>query len=324
LSGAASAQSWAERGSTPDLSKLVAIDATGETLWPFGREDVAGDGLATFAAAEQGIDVRSAYAEARSGRLWLRLYVSAQDAVADDLTLHVFIDADENPATGGSASASEVDDRLGADPSAGGYERVLTLQQGQGLLDLWRWNEQAGVFEADDVAALDTLDALDEEGSDLDPLRVNGDDHGYLQTAPRLQPLGIGGLCQANLLFRSVDATGQGDRDVGEAGPCVARDADRNSISDIADPDGSCTTDADCAGVGSCEQGTCRLPEGDTVGQNGDAGIDASLTVQGGAFTCRLARGAHGGGSTGAGLAGWLLAALWTWRRPARGARRAV
>jgi hypothetical protein len=48
VSSPALAQSWAGGDTTPDLRELVAVDATGEPGWPYGEEDVAGDGLGMF------------------------------------------------------------------------------------------------------------------------------------------------------------------------------------------------------------------------------------------------------------------------------------
>jgi hypothetical protein len=95
LSSAAHAQTWLPERSTPVLRELVAVDATGETPWLFGAEDVAGDGAAVFGAAEQAADVRSGYAASAGSRLWLRVYVSARTA-PQDLRAFVFVDNDRN------------------------------------------------------------------------------------------------------------------------------------------------------------------------------------------------------------------------------------
>ena len=95
----ARAQEWVE-GSTPDLGELVEVDATGEARWPHGSEDVAGDGLDDFTEAEQSIDLRTVYAQTSSTELWVRAYVVGQQVPPERLTLLIFVDADENRATG--------------------------------------------------------------------------------------------------------------------------------------------------------------------------------------------------------------------------------
>src|SRR5687767_14554534 len=82
----ARAQTWSAPRDTPTLSELVAVDATGETRWPFGTEDVAGDG-AMFGVAEQSVDLRDAYATTDDARLWLRAYVPSTSAPHESLRL---------------------------------------------------------------------------------------------------------------------------------------------------------------------------------------------------------------------------------------------
>ena len=51
-SSRAAAQSWSNARPRPALFQIVAIDRTGELGFPYEREDIAGDGLGTFAADE--------------------------------------------------------------------------------------------------------------------------------------------------------------------------------------------------------------------------------------------------------------------------------
>jgi len=54
------AQTWVGGRITPDLGEIVAIDATGEAGWLYGKEDLVGDGDA-FKQQEQSIDIRTAW-----------------------------------------------------------------------------------------------------------------------------------------------------------------------------------------------------------------------------------------------------------------------
>ncbi len=272
----AGASTWARHAKTPALRELVAVDQTGEPVWPFGREDVAGDGLNTFLAAEQAVDVRSAYVAAHRQRLWVRVYVSGEQA-ADDLKVYAFIDIDRNAASGGSARAAEIDPALDADRSAGGYEVALAIREGPGLTSVWRWSDAKRVFE--ELTELEPLDVLTEAGSDVDPLGLGRAQTGYLQTTLSLEPLALSVGCDVSFLFRSAGATGLADRDVGAAGPCRAGDANENGVSDLAEIDAACMSDDECPADGSCEDGRCRAPE--LVLGSGEA-------VEGGAFTCEV------------------------------------
>src|SRR4051794_40659224 len=75
-SAIAAAATWVNNRTTPRLAEIVAVDAAGEPGWPYGAEDVAGDGAATFSPAEQTIDIRTAYAATDSARFWARVYFS--------------------------------------------------------------------------------------------------------------------------------------------------------------------------------------------------------------------------------------------------------
>src|SRR5688572_27522119 len=132
---------WSNGRTTPTLREVVAIDATGETSWIYGQEDVAGDGLASFKPQEQSIDVRTGYAATDASTFWVRAYVSEQTSVGGNVTVFVFIDSDANPATGGRANAPEINALLTTDSSPGGYEFCIGMR-GNGAVDgIWAYRQ---------------------------------------------------------------------------------------------------------------------------------------------------------------------------------------
>lgn len=270
----AQAQTWSDERTTPSLSELVSVDQTGEPNWLFGSEDVAGDSLGSFGAAEQASDVRSAYAATDRNRLWLRTYVSSE-AAPTGLALYVFIDTDRDASTGGSANAPELDPLFDADPSPGGYEIVIEIQDSERLENVWRWSEANQEFEA--LSGLDGFDAAIEAGADLDPLRLGSPPNGYLQAALNLARLEVAVSCDVNFLFRSNAGMGLADIDVGAAGPCVPGDSNDNGVADVAESNAACETDDQCPAEGSCREGRCVAPE---------YALGVGEVVQGGAFTC--------------------------------------
>jgi hypothetical protein len=138
-----SAQTWTGGRTTPLLDEIVAIDRTGEPRWPYGDEDVAGDGE-TFDTPERSIDFRSAYAVAADGRFWVRGYVSETAAISGETTLFVFIDTDRNRQTGGTAATAGIDDRFTNDESPGGYEVVLGVKGDGTLVRVWSFAGASG------------------------------------------------------------------------------------------------------------------------------------------------------------------------------------
>src|SRR6478735_11187437 len=135
----ADAATWVSPRTRPHLNEVIAIDATGETNWPYKAEDVAGDGLATFKTPEQAIDARTAYAATDAQRLWLRLYVSEPSSIALDATVYLFVDADENKGTGGRASATDISPSFTNDPTQGGYEYVVGIRGDGTITNVWQW-----------------------------------------------------------------------------------------------------------------------------------------------------------------------------------------
>src|ERR1700759_3781948 len=77
ITSAAHAQTWSLKRQRPSLFEIIAVDRTAEAGWPFGQEDIAGDGVTTTEPDEAAVDLRSVYADARAKKLWLRAYVSA-------------------------------------------------------------------------------------------------------------------------------------------------------------------------------------------------------------------------------------------------------
>jgi hypothetical protein len=256
LAAPASGATWANGRTTPSFRQIVAIDATGEPGWPYGREDVAGDGLAAFTQAEQALDVRTAYAATDAARLWLRAYVSDVNAINRDVVVFVFIDSDALAVTGGPATAPEIEARLTSDPSPGGYEYVLGMR-GDGTVEgLWSWQEATKEYARENGRP-----GQGETGRDLDPIRIGPDARGYVQANIELATVGVALTCGSNFFFRSVNAaqgaTG-GDLDVGALAACVAADANNDGVPDTSVPP-SCTADAECPNRGVCVDQRCVL-----------------------------------------------------------------
>lgn len=252
------AQTWTGGRKTPVLDEIVAVDKTGEPRWPFGSEDVAGDGE-RFERPERSIDFRTAYAVADAGRLWVRAYVSETASISDAVALYVFIDADRNRGTGGTARAPEIDPNFTNDDSPGGYEYVLGVKGDGTLVGVWAFRASGGY----ERITVPEAQIATEAGTDVDPLLINEAVRGYAQGAIDLQVVGVSTACAANLYFRSVSNTaelGPGDLDIGIAAPCVPHDADSDRVPDVIVPPSGCRWDADCAGRGVCVDGDCVLP----------------------------------------------------------------
>jgi hypothetical protein len=253
----AGAQTWVNPRTTPALHEIVAIDATGESGWPYGFEDLAGDGQ-TFKQQEQSIDIRTAYAATDAARFWARVYVSDPNAVGGNVTAYVFIDADKNPATGGSAAAAGIDAKFTTDPTAGGYEYVIEVRGNGSVPRIWSWKTPQNQFTS---AAPSAAQAVGETGQDVDPIQLNGTDHGYLQANVDLALVGLTQACAANLFVRSSNAVPSsiGDLEVGKAGACVPADANGDGIPDVVVPSKPCSSSNPCPGGGVCVSGTCVI-----------------------------------------------------------------
>ncbi|HEU4536915.1 MAG TPA: hypothetical protein VFS00_22485, partial [Polyangiaceae bacterium] len=218
---------WAGGRATPSLGEIVVLDATGEAGWPYGAEDVAGDG-ATFGAPEQGLDVRSGYAAVAAGKLFLRAYFSTTaGAPGAGVVMYFFIDGDNAPATGGKALAPEIDERFASDPTPGGYEYVVGVRGDGTVVGLWQWRDQQNLY-----LKLEMPVPVGEAGRDVDPLRVRDEQRGYVQATVDLSAVGVPATCAASFFFRSLNATvgasPAGDLDVGARGACVPADANND------------------------------------------------------------------------------------------------
>lgn len=275
----AQAQTWVGGRTTPNPGEIVAVDRTGEPNWLFGAEDVAGDGTDTFTEAEQSIDIRSAYAASVAGEFYFRLYVSATSAPPDDVTGYVFIDADRNSQSGGSAEAPEIDARFANDPSDGGYEYVFAVQGNGMVLDLWQWDEAEGQF----APAMPMANRLDSEaGTDRDPVTSNPVEHGYLQGSLQLDLVGLDEACDADLFFRSLQDSsdlGDGDLEVGLVGPCHPRDGNDDGVPDRWVPEDRCSEDDECPINSVCADGRCVFT--DVCAEDADCADDEACTEDG-------------------------------------------
>lgn len=274
------AQTWVQ-GSTPDLGRLVEVDASGETGWPHGSEDVAGDGLDRYTSGEQLIDLRTVYAQTSGTELWVRAYVVGRRAPPETLTLFVFVDADHNQATGGSAAAEDLDDRLDEDPSDGGYEYVVVVPTDGTEARVHAWTPSASGYVE---VAIDTAAPDVEIGQDFDSIREGASERGYVQVRVALAVVDLTSACDAALFVRSVsdDPTlDPGDLSLGdEAAECNAGDTNSDEIPDVAMPEG-CTRDEQCPGDLICVSGECIFPA-ESPSCAVDADCSAGLACVGG------------------------------------------
>ena len=257
----AQAQTWVGNRAGPGLTEILTIDATGEPNWPWGSEDVAGDGLNNFTPAEQAIDARTVYVATDATHFYSRVYFSVANAQPGNISTFVFIDTDQNPVTGGSATGNELDASFTSDPSSGGYEYVIKIQRTA------ESTTTATIFQFDNTARIYTAIATQpgqvvaETNFYLDPIRVNQLVHGYLQSSVDLALVGLTQACQANLFVRSTNQTtglGAGDLVVGAEEACVPT-LNNNNVPVVVVPPVGCTSNAECPYDGVCVNGDCVL-----------------------------------------------------------------
>ncbi len=253
---AAEAATWVMNRTTPRLNEIVGIDKTGEMNWLYGQEDVLGDGLNMFGQQEQSIDLRTAYAATDMTRFWVRVYVSDQNAVGGNVTVFVFIDADKNPATGGKTNSTVLSPAFTTDVSPGGYEYVIGLRGNGMISNIWQWRAMTSTYMTVNTMP---MDAIGETGHDLDPIRINADQHGYVQGDVALGLVGLTPPCDANLYVRSANQTGASDLDMSFSTSCVPADANGDKIPDILVPPTGCTSNPQCPQGGVCTNGACVL-----------------------------------------------------------------
>lgn len=249
------AQTWTLGRSRPSLLEIIAVDLVSAPLWPFGSEDIAGDGQTTSTDTEASVDLRSVYADARNGRLWLRAYVSARRANASTTAYTAFfIDRDQSAATGGRAEG--LVEALMKDPSRGGYELALAVAPDGTLLGVYDWNSQSERWVIHERAA---QIANAERGVARDPLRFLGDDHVYAQVNVELSELELDERCLANIFVRTwndqPDELAYSDSVNSFAMACRPR------LNEFGDPEilrsDRCESDATCPGDGVCRDGIC-------------------------------------------------------------------
>ena len=250
-----SAQTWSTARTRPALYQIVAIDRSGELGWPYGREDVAGDGLTTFLEDEAASDLRTVYADANTERTWLRAYFAALRAPNANLTLFFFLDVDARDATGGPAQGGPLGAGLAEDPTSGGYERALAVRGDGTALGAWVWDVVANGWMP---LQLNAGSVRGEAGLARDPLRILALDHAYVQVDVQHAVSGLDAACGARIFVRARfdggPARSFGD-DVREEVAC------RAPTDELGDPEIvrsiSCRADADCPAGGRCREGAC-------------------------------------------------------------------
>jgi hypothetical protein len=254
LGSTASAQTWSERREVPSLFDIVAVDETGQLLWPFGQEDVAKDGGQVNRADETAVDLRSLYADARASHLWIRAYVAGEAVPPAAAIAFFFLDSDASNRTGGGAAGDVLFDGWTSDPSAGGYEVAVGLRGDGTALGVFFWDAKKSEWtkqpDKPELAALET-------GAARDPLRFSGDDHGYFQVDLDLARIDVKSGCKGPLFVRLWnDATG--DRSFGDSGDVTLCEPRLNAYGDpvVLDSD-ACEKDDDCPADGKCRDRTC-------------------------------------------------------------------
>ena len=319
LSSHALAQTWVGNRAGPALVEILTIDATGEPNWLWGAEDVAGNGANNFPIAEQAIDARTVYVATDATRFYSRVYFSIPQAEPGDVTTFVLIDADQNTATGGRASSTDLDPNFSTDPTIGGYDYAIKVaRSGNGamLSTLWRFDNVTQVFTE---FATQPDQVLTESNFFVDPLRVNEIIHGYVQSSVELGLVGLTQACNARIFVRTTNQTanlGVGDLDVGSAENCVPTLNPDNNVPVVVIPPVGCTSDAECPNGGVCVNGNCQFArpcivnadcpptdacnDGRCVVVGGNACVDSStcngLVCQGGRCVVCANNGACGPG----------------------------
>ena len=248
------AQTWSERRDRPALFEIVVVDETAQTLWPFGQEDVAKDGVANSMDDETAVDVRSVYADTRSDGLWVRAYVVSATAPTKSAVAFFFFDNDAKTTTGGKAEGDALFKGWSADPSAGGYELAVGMRGDGTLLGVYEWDDAKDVWTLQpDKPVLVTL----ETGKARDPLRLAGDDHGYFQIKLEPRVLKLGDACTGPLFVRTWNDA-SGTRAFGDASDVTSCKPRLNAYGDpeVLSSD-ACDADSSCPAQGSCREHVC-------------------------------------------------------------------
>ncbi len=293
LSSKVSAQTWTSARGWPPLWQIIAIDQSAEPSWPYGPEDVAGDGLGTFQDDEARADLRTLYADADAERLWLRAYVVSASEPAPGLTATFFLDADARVDTGGPAYGDVFEPRLTPDPTRGGYERAIAVRGDGTVVDAWEWNAQRAAWQR--LQARQGAIRV-EVGRARDPLGIGAPDRGYLQTAIEHALSGLNASCAAQVFvrLRYESAPRSFGDDAQEQAAC------RAPVDAYGDPvvlrSFVCDADADCPRAGRCRDGVCLFAY--------DCGIDADCRTGEHCSADQCVRAVTGGCSTNAECAG--------------------
>lgn len=251
----ARAQTWSAPRGRPALWQIVSVDKSGEVGWPYGREDVAGDGTESLEADEAATDLRTVYADADPDRLWIRAYVVSEDAPPDAVTVYFFIDSDDRDSTGGDAETNALWPELDADPTAGGYDRAIAARGDGSVAGAWRWDAQAAEWTEIGPPAPDIEVEVDR---DVDPIRIGVPERGYVQVDLDHDVSGLDASCQGNVFVRvrydQAPTRVFGDDDDQSSACRVPTDA-------FGDPrvlrDPGCERDEDCPLDGRCREGIC-------------------------------------------------------------------
>lgn len=255
-SSSAHAQSWADARQNPALWQIVEIDRSGETGWPYGAEDIAGDGAGRFQTDEAGSDVRSVYAAADADRVWLRAYVAASSAPPEAVRAFFFLDVDARDNTGGPAYGAELNALLDTDLSFRGYERAVGVSANGDVLGAWEWNAQSRSWSEIKNRIPQTVSA--EVGSAPDPLRIGAQEHGYLQVSIAHELSTLNASCGGALYVRVVH---EGSANRRFADDALDEFVCEPALDPLGDPvvlrPGTCDSDNDCPANGVCRAGVC-------------------------------------------------------------------
>jgi hypothetical protein len=256
LTSPALAQSWSLGRERPALFEIIATDASADKAWTFGQQDVAGDGVATLQADEAAVDLRTAYADVRANRLWIRAYVAAKIVPTVNAVAFFFIDTDASVNTGTKADDTKLWSGLTADPTPGGYERAVGMRGDGTLLGVYIWDAQKSAWQSQpDRPMLATVTT----GVGRDPIRMAGDDHGYFQVELDLATSGLDSTCNGTIFVRSFN-DGDTKRSFGDDLGMNAA-ACRAHLNAFGDPtvlhSDACSSDASCPAQGVCREGIC-------------------------------------------------------------------
>jgi hypothetical protein len=256
FTGVASAQmqTWSQNRERPSLFEIVAVDETAQRLWPFGQEDLAKDGVNTYAVDESAVDLRSLYADTEADGLWVRAYVASEVEPMKSAVVFFFIDNDANAKTGGKAEGDALFDGWSADPSPGGYELAVGMSGDGMLIGVFQWDEAKDEWVLQpDKPVLVTL----ETGKARDPLRLSGDDHGYFQIKLDRRVLKLGDGCTGPLFVRTWNDA-MGARAFGDSSDVTLCKPRLNAYGDV-DILGTaeCDSDSSCPAQGKCREHVC-------------------------------------------------------------------